>query len=587
MAEVLPVQVPEGQSYFPASPLRRSSPSQTSIFIGPPPYSSRKPIYSGSDDHIDSLPSSNSSSSRNSQIDITQPSSFASTTSSSTLTLDTTTTFDTDDGLNLPSYGGAYFDDADDQQSPTSTSVPQSQPETTSTRNEIPSAMPEKVPISEDDTSLKPEPSRHVDYLSHDWVEEDIWSSWRHIVSKRKIYGERSRLENASWRTWAKQKYRLRTVSPETLNWLKDCDVTWLYGPLQTARNYSISEPHTEPTSNLSKNNSFLNKKPILKKRSMSEVMLQKSLSSSSLVKQAAAAVQAQQLRPSLRSRPELGRAQSDFSAVSSRTLSTDTSHSYASSHSTSGLQTPEHGEKKHIRFDDRVEQCIAVDVKDTDEDDDDDEDSWNRDENDSSDSSSDDGLVMMKRSNKRRPLARTNSKSSVAENKIIEKLEPTTLKYRTDSPDVPDVLDAATSHSLGTSFWNRKGNLSPSPSQETLRPSNPSRNFLLPEEDDDGDLSWEPSSAFPVSSSSSFLGGRDGASRVAEQDDGYAVDFLVQDDEGVASGSMMRRTESGMLMPYDEVEDRRDLGLLGRVVDTVNTARDIAHVIWNVGWRT
>ena len=356
---------------------------------------------------------------------------------------------------------------------------------------------------------------------------------------------------------------------------LKDCDVTWLYGPLQTARNYSVSEPHTEPASNLSKNNSFLNKKPILKKRSMSEVMLQKSLSSSSLVKQAAAAVQAQQLRPSLRNRPQLGRAQSDFSAISSRTLSTDTSHSYASSKSTSGLQTPEHGEKRHIRFDDRVEQCIAVDVKDADEDED--EEQW---QDDRSDSSSDDGLVMMKSSNKKKPLSRSNSKTSLAENKIIERMEPTTLKYRTDSPDVPD---AAASHSIGTSFWSRKGNLSPSPSQETLRPSNPSRNFLLAEEDDDDDLSWEPSSAFPRRRSPDSLDRQ----RNAEEQDGYDPDFLDRSLPGSSGGAGMRRTESGMFMPYDDDEDPRNVGIFGRVVDTVNTARDIATVIWNVGWRS
>jgi fibrillarin-like rRNA methylase len=75
------------------------------------------------------------------------------------------------------------------------------------------------TPTVADDTMIREEPSRHVDYLSHDWREEDIWASWRHIVSQRRVYGEKSRLENASWRTWAKSKYRLRTVSPEKLNW--------------------------------------------------------------------------------------------------------------------------------------------------------------------------------------------------------------------------------------------------------------------------------------------------------------------------------------------------------------------------------
>ena len=43
-----------------------------------------------------------------------------------------------------------------------------------------------------------------------------------------------------------------------------------------------------------------------------------------------------------------------------------------------------------------------------------------------------------------------------------------------------------------------------------------------------------------------------------------------------------MRRTPSGMFMPYED-EDEDDIvaaGLFGRVVDTVNTAKDIAHVI-------
>jgi len=43
------------------------------------------------------------------------------------------------------------------------------------------------------------------------------------------------------------------------------------------------------------------------------------------------------------------------------------------------------------------------------------------------------------------------------------------------------------------------------------------------------------------------------------------------------------------MFMPYEEDEDdimASELGLLGKVNETINTAKDIAHVIWNVGWR-
>ncbi len=87
----------------------------------------------------------------------------------------------------------------------------------------------------------------------------------------------------------------------------------WLYGPLQTGTEIS-REPRPADSVELTKSNSFLlNKKPILKKRSMSEIMLQRSLSSSSLVKQAAAAIEAQQKERGGRVRPGLERAVTDY----------------------------------------------------------------------------------------------------------------------------------------------------------------------------------------------------------------------------------------------------------------------------------
>lgn len=76
------------------------------------------------------------------------------------------------------------------------------------------------LPRPADDSSIEEEPSRHVDYLAHEWKEEDIWASWRYVVARREIYDHGVRLENASWRTWAKLKLNRGTVSPETLNWL-------------------------------------------------------------------------------------------------------------------------------------------------------------------------------------------------------------------------------------------------------------------------------------------------------------------------------------------------------------------------------
>ena len=86
---------------------------------------------------------------------------------------------------------------------------------TTVSRQEPPDLAEHAV----DDISVRKQPFRHVDYLSHSWKEEDIWSSWKYIVSQRKAYNNSARLENASWRTWAKLKNNLETVSPESLNW--------------------------------------------------------------------------------------------------------------------------------------------------------------------------------------------------------------------------------------------------------------------------------------------------------------------------------------------------------------------------------
>ena len=72
---------------------------------------------------------------------------------------------------------------------------------------------------AEDDIAVRTQPCRYVDYLSHDWREEDIWSSWKLIVSRRGDYNNSARLENASWRTWMKSKNNLETVSAEALNW--------------------------------------------------------------------------------------------------------------------------------------------------------------------------------------------------------------------------------------------------------------------------------------------------------------------------------------------------------------------------------
>ncbi|KNG51203.1 hex2 protein [Stemphylium lycopersici] len=531
---------------------------------------------------------------QNSLPDLRSPSLSSSRTSSlystpsSSLSLDTKSdeSSSDDDGLSFPNYTSAR----NHEKSTTSIGLaslksasatatqpgppPPPSPPTDGLSSDTPLTTPDSLPVSEDDTAVRKEPSHHVDYLSYEWREEDIWSSWRHIVEHRNVYGERSRLENASWRTWAKAQFKLKTVSPETLNWLKDVDVTWLYGPMQPASNRFCSQQNSEPASRLSKTNSFVNgvKKPILKKRSMSEAMLQKSLSSSSLVQQAAESVQAQQttgvtldLR---RPRPIIGRVTPDFptSSTLSRGLLWEGTD-YFSSKSTSGLHTPDHGEKRHIRFDDKVEQCIAVECKDADDEEDDcNHNPWAKYQE--NDSSSDEGVVMMKRSRRKKPLSRTASTASIStDNKTIAKLPSTTLKYRTDSPDVPDTQQ---SHALA--HWKQRG-LSPSPSSETLKPSNPSRNFLLAEDDEEGESYFDPGSAY-------------GATRPCTPAASDAYSFRRSESSASLESGGLRRTPSGMFMPFgDDEEEPLPPSLLGRVVDTVNTARDIGHVIWNAAW--
>jgi hypothetical protein len=75
-----------------------------------------------------------------------------------------------------------------------------------------------------DDSSLSTMPRGQVDYLSHDWQEEDVWLSWRSVARHRNELENGLRLENASWRTWWKQRNKLKTVTPETLTGGMQCE---------------------------------------------------------------------------------------------------------------------------------------------------------------------------------------------------------------------------------------------------------------------------------------------------------------------------------------------------------------------------
>ena len=156
-------------------------------------------------------------------------------------------------------------------------------------------------------------------------------------------------------------------LSSDFVSRSKDFDVTWLYGPFQEQK---ATRQASEPASRLSKSSSFtVNKKPILKKRTVSEEMLQKSLSTSSLVKQAAAAVQAQRTTatrlPPMR-RPGLRRVNTDLMTINipPNPSQTEDATKALPSASSSSVGSPDANGKKHIRFDNKVEQCIAVEFR-------------------------------------------------------------------------------------------------------------------------------------------------------------------------------------------------------------------------------
>ncbi|KAK2667203.1 hypothetical protein RAB80_017624 [Fusarium oxysporum f. sp. vasinfectum] len=82
------------------------------------------------------------------------------------------------------------------------------------------SGIPDHGEHTKDDMAASNKPSHQVDYLSHNWRDEDIWSSWRYILRYDVERPNSIRLKNAVWRTRVKAKINMKTISPETLDWL-------------------------------------------------------------------------------------------------------------------------------------------------------------------------------------------------------------------------------------------------------------------------------------------------------------------------------------------------------------------------------
>ncbi|KAL2871183.1 GATA-like domain-containing protein [Aspergillus lucknowensis] len=393
-----------------------------------------------------------------------------------------------------------------------------------------------------DDISVEEEPSRHVDYLSYKWPEEDLWASWRYVTGRKAVYSNGVRLENASWRAWAKVKQSLGTVAPEKLNWHKDCDVTWLYGPLKKPGD-SAMVPVASPPNPTATPSSCPDRKPILKKKTTSEAILQRSLSQHTLLQHAGAILKAQEAEIG-QARAPLNRTNTSLDHFHHRTGSSLYSlGGTVTTTSLPGMVSPD--ERRHVHFKNEVVQCIAVEARDGDE------------EKDGSpfafeDDSSDEGLFMTPQLPSRVSISShcTRSSSFSSERRTIARLPSTTLRYRGDVPETQ-------SDSIMARWAANQPSLMPSPtsSVEVLRPPQWSSEDLLDE--DTGiifadqfasDNNNRYQSLFPLHSANA---------------DG---------DEDEDAGRRLRLATSSTFKPFEEGEEREDTN--NSILNSLSAAR-------------
>lgn len=101
-------------------------------------------------------------------------------------------------------------------------------------------------------TTNAPTFTQNIDYMSEHTINEyNLHQCWKRNNSLR-VRSQQDdissvipssasrRLENACWRRWYKQMRQLPEVSPSCINWKKDEDITWLYGPKFDTDNFKI-----------------------------------------------------------------------------------------------------------------------------------------------------------------------------------------------------------------------------------------------------------------------------------------------------------------------------------------------------------
>lgn len=70
-----------------------------------------------------------------------------------------------------------------------------------------------------DDLMVEHEATLNADYLSYEWRLEDLWATKRYIRRRKAQLKQYWRLENAIWRTWVKQEWKLQCSSARLIEW--------------------------------------------------------------------------------------------------------------------------------------------------------------------------------------------------------------------------------------------------------------------------------------------------------------------------------------------------------------------------------
>lgn len=191
--------------------------------------------------------------------------------------------------------------------------------------------MSKDILTVKDDGSVPLQRTEYVDYLTYQWNDFEIINSWKFIKLKKcnnnnnnLLYNRR--LENMSWRIY----YRLKSQRCNFVT--KFDDFIWLYGPL-IHRDKSIS--HTTILCNNNNTAKPLKLKPILKKRNLRETLVKDSLWK-------------------LKETKYKKQRSNEGSNSNINTLAVLSQFS---------LNSNEHNQSnsRHIRFNSKVQQCIAT----------------------------------------------------------------------------------------------------------------------------------------------------------------------------------------------------------------------------------